>query len=197
MPDVHPESYNHEDVSSFVRALESAEQYTMAYIHKMCKESLLYVDSGITTISPGNAFYSYMENPSDENYGIISFEPQFESNGPLELRGYFNSDVDKGTFTQQTVKNLDSGTFDQFSGDVWSGPSTTVTINDTGNQFYTALVGTGKKSGGQAGGNLIAIVQPGDSLMIEVTNNGSLSGQNDVTVAYQAPYHEQVEEFTL
>lgn len=197
MPDVHPESYNQNEVNSFVRALESAEQYSMEYIHKMTKEGLFYVDSGIATISAGESFYSYMENPSGENYGIISFEPQFEATGTLELHGYFNADVDTGTFTQQTVKNLDSGTFDQFTGNVWSGPSTAVTINDTNNEFYTALVGTGKKSGGTSGGNLIAIIQPGDSLLIELRNNGSLSGNSDVTVAFQAPYHEQVEEFTL
>lgn len=196
MPDVFPEAYDHEEVPSFVRALESAEQYTAAYSHKMANEGLLYLDSGITTIATDESFYGYVENPSSEEYPIIALEPVVESAVTMEFHAYFNATVDTGTFNSTTVNNLESDTLDEFQGNAWNGASAAVTVSDTGTEFYSSIIGTGKKSGGTGGANLIAKVAPGDNLLFEIRNNGTLSGSSG-TVSFQAPYHEQNDEFEL
>jgi len=197
MPDVHPESYNHEDVASFVRALESSEQYSAEYIHKMATAGQLYLDSGILDLNEGQAFYGYVENPSTNDYSIIAMEPKVEVTGIIEFHAYFNADVDTTTFNSTVLNNLSSGVVDDFPGDTWNGFRSAVTVNDEGSNFYSSIVGTGKKSGATGGGNLIAKLEPGDNILFKFDNNGTASSSQDVVASFQAPYHEQNKDFSL
>lgn len=195
MPDVHPEAYDLEDVSSYVRAIESAEQYRAQYLHKMVTEGLTYMSSGTGSIPAGDKQYSFVQNPSSNDHGIIAIEPSIQSDGVVALRGHFNPDVDESTFNQIVVSNLDSATVDAFSGNVYRGLKSNVTVNDTGNNFYNALVGQDKHSGGSVNASLIVFIQPGDSILMEIDN--TVNGSSDALVGFQAPYHEQTEEFEL
>lgn len=193
MPDVYPESYDHEQVSSVVRALESAEQYTATYFQKVTVEGHGYMATGTATIAAGTQVWYYIENPSSKDYSLQIPEPALNTTVTIHLHGYFNPTVDTTTFTEENPTNLDSSVGNGFSGTGWRGDSASSTVSDTGRQFYETLVGGGKKTGGSYEASAVAEVAPGDSLLMEIDNQTTSDGE----VGFELPIIEETEQLRL
>jgi hypothetical protein len=99
--------------------------------------------------------------------------------------------VDLSTFTQVDVENLNSDN-GPFSGNIYK--SIDGTVNDRGDEFYVALIGTGKETGGNLGVGSTIAIEPGDSLL-QVVENSIVS--NDVNISFQAVFLEQDDENLL
>jgi hypothetical protein len=186
------DGYDNITANSVRRGLEGADQYTIAATAKRATQGLAFIDTDIIQpLAQDSVAYRYVENPASNDFALIAPRPETQSDGELVLHGYFNPDVDLSTFTQVDVENLNSDN-GPFSGNIYK--SIDGTVNDRGDEFYVALIGTGKETGGNLGVGSTIAIEPGDSLL-QVVENSIVS--NDVNISFQAVFLEQDDENLL
>lgn len=186
MVQVDDEAYNQEDVSSFVRALENASAPSIRFSHKTIVDGDFYAVFDNNDVRQSEQLWHYVEHDADAEQELLAFRPVVQSDTLVTLNGYFNPTLDKSTFQEVEAVNYRSDGNNGLPAEFYLGDSTVTTVADKGKKFYTSFVGTAQQIGGTAGQDLVALLAPGDSLLMEVNNDQNQKAQ----ISFHVPYIE-------
>jgi hypothetical protein len=186
------DTYDANLVSTIIKALENADQYHADILHQRGVLGEANLFSSIGTIAKDDFFWGYVEIPAGLNNGVVALHPAVRSTQPVTLRGYFNPTIDETGWTPASVPNLRSDGTGGFKGNMYTGNDTdnAASISSKGSLFYEALIGTGKKDGATVSSNIVGVVSPGDSLLMEIENTST----SDADVSINLPLTELTEE---
>ena len=186
------DTYDANLVSTLIKALENADQYHADILHQRGVLGEANLFSNVGTIAKDEFFWGYVEIPAGLNNGVVALHPAIRSTQPVTLRGYFNSTIDETGWSTASVPNLRSDGTGGFKGNMYTGNDTDndTSISSKGSLFYEALIGTGKNDGATVASNIIGVVSPGDSLLMEIENTSTA----DADVGINLPLTELTEE---
>jgi len=187
------DTYDANLVSTIIKALENADQYHADILHQRGVLGEASVFSNIRTMAKDDFFWGYVEISAGLNNGVIALHPAIRSTQPVTLRGYFDPTIDETNWSTASVPNLRSDGTGGFKGNMYTGNDTDndASISSKGLLFYEALIGTGKNDGATTvASNIIGVVSPGDSLLMEIENTSS----SDADVSINLPLTELTEE---
>jgi len=186
------DTYDANLVSTIIKALENADQYYADILHQRAVLGEANLFSSVGPIAKNDFFWGYVEIPAGLNNGIVALHPAIRSTQPVTLRGYFNPTIDETNWSIASVPNLRSDGTGVFKGNMYTGNDNddAASISSKGSLFYEALIGTGKKDGATVASNIIGVVSPGDSLLMEIENTST----SDADVSINLPLTELTEE---
>jgi len=186
------DTYDANLVSTIIKALENSDQYHTDILHQRSVAGEANLFSNYGTLPKGDFFWGYIDMPAGLNNGITALHPTVQSTTPVVLRGYFNPTIDETGWTNVSVPNLRSDSTSGFKGDMYTGNDTdnAASISDKGTLFYESLVGTGKHDGGMVTSNIVGVVSPGDSMLMEVENIDA----SDAELSINLPLTELTDE---
>lgn len=158
-------------VRAVYEALSHAVVPSSTLPHRRATEGKRYTTTYKQTVTTTqSALYFYIENNQNDDSNLQLEPASIYVGAEFDTVTYKNATVDTATFTQDTFNNVKTGSTSTPDANVFVGTDDSTTISDKGTPIIDSTLGSGKETFGRSEMHAIAIIEPGDNVLIELNN---------------------------